>query len=1261
MSTRSRSVGKSLQLTFKQQGSMRDRCVHKFKGRDENLKLNKTDEMENNLEDPTSRVSEPKCKREGRKRRVDLKCFQPTDWLSSIKPCKSPFYPQVGDEVMYFKQGHEMYVAAVQQKNLYEINPDLLPWTKQIIRQQEWVKIIGIEFEIKPPRLVCLKLGIIDPVSGLLTRKCFSIEYHDMDDIPDFLVLKQDYDKAVKRPWKRLQQFRSLMNDDCGVQMWWEGQFIKSEPLDAKFPESMFLCYCVRWDNGDREPLSPWELENIDPGRRPCRTGASVNLLPIEICSSLYTPQTCDWPPLGDRDFECDRISKGISQVMSLYEAKHFCAPVNLELFPAYAFTVKYPMDLSTIKARLEHRFYRRAAAVEYDVLRIRTNALIFNDPEKSDIVINSSIISDLCLEIIRNSDLDISTFYRELLEKYKVHGIKVKGSVVKLPVAKHQIEHSTSFALTFTNVVTGSSRSSTSKQKLVINPTQGSSSFVSSNHASVKLSSSLTVEPIVDNLTTDNSLSLTHQNSRNSETANTSRMIKKVTSPIGVEVEQSFKRRKTTSLIAPTAISSDEQFSGTTIQECDTSLSTYVNQNAPVTTKNILKRKSVTKENLDPTCTTVSSLPRVGSDGTLAVNTTEHVNSHDCSSMGICEESSVLSQNEIFSPMNNHLNFTRILPAEKNPRLFIPNKTPVSVPITPFPTPIPIAISTPVQVCPETSSLSTNILLKKADKYASKSLLSKNLFGSEKRINSRKLKSGGWSVSLHDFPSKKACTLVEDKSPQSCLPQQVLLFERDEMESCFSSNTLHQCPEAKTISAPSVTQEISTPDAKAMIDSYPTVSAFLNLDTKSKQREDHTQVEDPRASFAIPSIQSPPTFPSTDELIEKILADAKRPILKEKASKKSEKKKKVKSKSSVIPRLSKTNNDCLEPLQAKSKHKKIHARVEYLPALNAIPVNTKSKQREDHTQAEDPRPSFAIPSIQSPPTFPSTDELIEKILAKAKRPILKEKASKKSEKKKKVKSKSSIIPRLSKTNNDCLEPLQAKSKHKKIHARVEYLPALNAIPVEENQNQSVQNEVTLTPTNFVDGDSYEKGRTTSTPKELPALECQVVVSTNKTISKEKKHRSSEATCHNQQSVFSEESELTSSESVDALIEKILAESKRGILKQKTSRNKSEKKKESKVRAMPISRLLMLDKDCKEPPKRKSKHGRNCTRVTDHSAFNEEGGSIFIQSDDAIIQEILAEAKSSVLKKKTSKRRTSDISRSSSKDCHQNGSKYLGF
>ena len=258
-----------------------------------------------------------------------------------------------------------------------------------------------------------------------------------------------------------------------------------------------------RWDNGEWDRLSPWDLENIDPGRRPYETGASVQLLPIEISSTLYTPKTDDWPPQGDRDFECDRISEGISQVMSLNLAKHFFEPVNLELFPNYAFVVKYPVDLSTIKARLDHRFYRRASAVEYDVRRIHTNALTFNDPEKSDIVRNSSIITDLCLEIIRNSDLDIKAFYLQLLEKYEVSGIKVKKSVP--PNEKRQIEQSSSFALTFTNVVTGSNKTSASVQKsrpkLVFNSSQGSSSLVSSNRISVKVSSSFAVdEPISGN-----------------------------------------------------------------------------------------------------------------------------------------------------------------------------------------------------------------------------------------------------------------------------------------------------------------------------------------------------------------------------------------------------------------------------------------------------------------------------------------------------------------------------------------------------------------------------------------------------------------------------------------------------------------------------------------------------------------------------------------------------------------------------------------
>ena len=59
-------------------------------------------------------------------------------------------------------------------------------------------------------------------------------------------------------------------------------------------------------------------------------------------------------------------------------------------------------MDISTIKARLDNRFYRRASAVEFDVRYIFTNANKFNQPE-SGVVRSASVITELCLEIIRN------------------------------------------------------------------------------------------------------------------------------------------------------------------------------------------------------------------------------------------------------------------------------------------------------------------------------------------------------------------------------------------------------------------------------------------------------------------------------------------------------------------------------------------------------------------------------------------------------------------------------------------------------------------------------------------------------------------------------------------------------------------------------------------------------------------------------------------------------------------------------------------
>lgn len=193
------------------------------------------------------------------------------------------------------------------------------------------------------------------------------------------------------------------------------------------------FCCSFRWDNQEIDLASPWDLEKVDCERRPPKPGASVPVLPNEIFSMLYKPRAEDWPPVGDRDSECDRISAGFSKVMDMYVAKHFAAPVNLELYPTYASVVKYPMDLSTIKARLANRFYRRLTSVQYDVRRIHINAFKFNLPT-SDIVRNSSMITDLCLEIIRNRDSDdVKSMYREIFEKYRILDEKEEEKALEL------------------------------------------------------------------------------------------------------------------------------------------------------------------------------------------------------------------------------------------------------------------------------------------------------------------------------------------------------------------------------------------------------------------------------------------------------------------------------------------------------------------------------------------------------------------------------------------------------------------------------------------------------------------------------------------------------------------------------------------------------------------------------------------------------------------------------------------------------------
>ncbi|XP_047518570.1 bromodomain and WD repeat-containing protein 3 isoform X1 [Pieris napi] len=343
------------------------------------------------------------------------------EWLTAVSPRKAPYHPQMGDRCVYFRLGHQRYFEAVSEKDLYKVNARDKPWERMHINDCEAVKVVGMKYVIKPPRVVCLKLA------REVEKGSFTVRYHDMPDVIDFLVLQHQYEAAVARNWGEGDRFRCMIDDS-----WWTGIVLErissvgglpgSNPLPqtsatnewAAAAASHFLSLRVRWDNGEVERLSPWDLEPLDPERLPAEPGGAVAVLPHELEAVLCRNETHEWPPDA-----CEAIAAHISQVMSLSAAEPFVAPVDLQLYPSYALVVPYPIDLATIRARFDNQFYRRAAAAQFDGRYLASNAEQFNKSH-SPIVRQARLVTDLLLSIISTwQNIDVVSKYHELAASY--------------------------------------------------------------------------------------------------------------------------------------------------------------------------------------------------------------------------------------------------------------------------------------------------------------------------------------------------------------------------------------------------------------------------------------------------------------------------------------------------------------------------------------------------------------------------------------------------------------------------------------------------------------------------------------------------------------------------------------------------------------------------------------------------------------------------------------------------------------------------
>jgi bromodomain and WD repeat domain containing protein 1/3 len=227
----------------------------------------------------------------------------PIEWFTDTVPRKTPYFPQIGDEVVYFRQGHQQYIDTVRDNKIYSINPNIKPYKlRNSLNDEIYGKIIGIKYDVKPPRLVTVKLIVIDHESGEQTNAHFSVCYHDVENVVDFIILKQLYEKSIASDWKVGNEFRSIIDDK-----WWFGTITC---LKECSPFTYFHCFEVMWANGDSESLSPWDLEHINEETVPQNRTESVLVTRDEMNGYNLWGED-EWPECGKIE-ECHRISEGI-------------------------------------------------------------------------------------------------------------------------------------------------------------------------------------------------------------------------------------------------------------------------------------------------------------------------------------------------------------------------------------------------------------------------------------------------------------------------------------------------------------------------------------------------------------------------------------------------------------------------------------------------------------------------------------------------------------------------------------------------------------------------------------------------------------------------------------------------------------------------------------------------------------------------------------------------------------------------------------
>uniref|UniRef100_A0A0K0F7K5 BRWD3 (inferred by orthology to a D. melanogaster protein) n=1 Tax=Strongyloides venezuelensis TaxID=75913 RepID=A0A0K0F7K5_STRVS len=384
----------------------RGRAVHFSDDENDNSNNDMNEDMEDDGEPPYQNDTIPK------NIKYPLNVYPAS--ASIVKARRSPYTPQLGDHVVYFKQGHQEYVNSVRAKNLFRL-------TKKYLVRPEFgpevvCYVIDVEYVVKPHQLTKLTLLPTNELMCSYTEP-FEIYYHDEDGIADFIILYDHYKKAIKENFKKNMEVEAIIDKD-----YWVGKIVEIKPCDDAYPSSSWNKILVKFpneqsiDGEEQQFFSPWE---IMPKKQSRVSNDKATESELDELAKVEE-NTNDWGNFTRMEV-LSRAKTVIDALISHHEAEIFIDKVDLNTFDDYLLYVGQPIDLQIIKERLENNYYRRLISLEDDVRRLVYNCINYNF-EYSDITDKSKAIAETIISYIhnQNSDTDISIEFENNINNAK-------------------------------------------------------------------------------------------------------------------------------------------------------------------------------------------------------------------------------------------------------------------------------------------------------------------------------------------------------------------------------------------------------------------------------------------------------------------------------------------------------------------------------------------------------------------------------------------------------------------------------------------------------------------------------------------------------------------------------------------------------------------------------------------------------------------------------------------------------------------------